>query len=202
MKTLRYVDKKHINENSRPFTEEDFRKAAIYANGKLSEYDTDRAIEHYNSGRPLRTFWRVSDKLTAGMNEWCEQNGFNSNDWTMFGDVNKVFFADGEDEDAPRAGRKLTEEISNAIDDDLRKECYNVAYNMVLSAQMEGMGREALIGVTRCFDDGFNGISFGPVTNTPNEAVFKEANRLGSVAKQLGNVRKFMDYIETEYGLV
>lgn len=197
MKTLRYVRAKHINESTKPFTKADFQKAAIYANGKLSEGDTDRAIEHYNSGRPLSTLWRISDKLIAGMNEWCEQNGFNSNDWTMFGDVSKVFFADGMDEEAP-----LTEETVAEPDDIVRKECYNIAYNLVFSKQMDNMGREALIKVTRSFDDGFNGIDFAPASDSPEESVFSEANKLGRIASQLGSGKMFMDYIETEYGLV
>lgn len=197
MKTLRYVKAKHINESTKTFTKADFQKAAIYANGKLSESDTDRAIEHYNSGRPLSTLWRVSDKLIAGMNEWCEQNSFNSNDWTMFGDVSKVFFADGMDEETP-----LTEETVAEPNDIVRKECYNIAYNLVFSKQMDSMGREALIKVTRSFDDGFNGIDIAPASNSSEETVFSEANKLGRIASQLGNSKMFMDYIETEYGFV
>lgn len=189
------------NEGSEQFTKADFKAAALYANSQLTQSETDYALDRWNEGIPVHRIQHVSDKLSSLMDEWCEEHGFDVNDWTMFGDVNDVFFADSIDEEKEaKEDEPLEESADNS--ESLRKDCYNIAYNMCLSKEAERMDKQSLAKVSMSFNEGFNGVQLESIVDIPSKPVFGKANKMGQVARQLGDVGKFMHYLELEYDLV
>lgn len=72
-------------------TQEQFNEAAKYANEQLANWETEQALEAIEQryGLPDNTQW----KLAQAMDEWCEGNDIDVEDWRDWGDEEDVFFS-------------------------------------------------------------------------------------------------------------
>lgn len=199
MKTLRFVSNtKHINEDlsSQRFTKACFKKAAAYALSSLTDTETDYALDRFNSGYAIRTLHEIAGKISDAMSEWCEESGFDPDAWRNYGDVDDVFFSDSDDNDDEPEILDEPDTQDADISDNVRKECYNIAYNLVLS-KMPTKNPETMTRLPYAFYSGYMAMNYG--VSGDDAEVYKEANKLGAAARNLGSVQNFMHWLEAEY---
>lgn len=178
------------------FTKACFKKAAAYALSCLTDTETDYALERFNSGYAIHTLHEIAEKISDAMSEWCEEGGFDPDAWRNFGNVDDVFFSDGNDDDDDYEMSDAPGTQDADVSDNVRKECYNIAYNLVLS-KMPAKNSETMTRLPYAFYSGYMAMNYD--ISGEDAEVYKEANRLGAMARKLSNVQNFMHWLEIEY---
>lgn len=90
--------------------ERQFNEAAEYANKQLKKWEVEQALEaieqHY--GLPENVEW----KLSQAMDEWCEDNDLQADEWREWGDEEDVFFAWDEEQPTMTDQQKASQLLS------------------------------------------------------------------------------------------
>lgn len=194
MKTLRYITNHNISKSLNEsvsdniFDENAFKEAAAYALSQLDDLDVALGLKQINAKRPLDLI-ETGRAIADAMNDWCRDHEFDEDAWREFGSVEDVFFSDDTEESELK-------ESAGDVNDEIRKMCFNAAYNYVLS-RMSPKNTSTMSELNYAFFCGWNNTEFNAVGE--DKDIYNEAYTLGKTAKEINSYQDFIDYLSIEY---